>query len=45
MHEAIDCNDKHLYTRPWFAWANSLFSELVLKFISLKENFTGGTLC
>lgn len=45
MHEAIDCNDEHIYTRPWFAWANSLFSELVLKFISLKENFTGGTLC
>lgn len=29
MHEAIDCNDERNYTRPWFAWANSLFSELV----------------
>lgn len=40
MHEAIDCNDEKNYTRPWFAWANSLFSELVLKYVSLKKKKT-----
>ncbi|MDE2181934.1 MAG: glycoside hydrolase family 125 protein [Alphaproteobacteria bacterium] len=31
MHEAFDKDDASKYTRPWFAWANSLFGELVLK--------------
>jgi len=31
MHEAFDPNDPARYTRPWFAWANSLFAELILK--------------
>ncbi len=30
MHEAFDQDDPTLFTRPWFAWANSLFGELVL---------------
>jgi hypothetical protein len=29
MHEAFDQDDPARYTRPWFAWANSLFGELV----------------
>lgn len=31
VHEGIDCNDAETYTRSWFAWANSLFSYMVLK--------------
>ncbi|MEV4197875.1 glycoside hydrolase family 125 protein [Micromonospora globbae] len=30
MHEAVHADDPANFTRPWFAWANSLFSELVL---------------
>ena len=31
MHESIDVNDVSVYSRSWFAWANSLFSYFVLK--------------
>lgn len=31
MHEAFWKDDPAKFTRPWFAWANSLFGELVLK--------------
>ena len=30
MHEAFDQDDPSHYTRAWFAWANSLFGELVV---------------
>ena len=35
MHESINCNEQEKFTRKWFAWANSLFSELVLKYVDL----------
>ena len=31
MHEAFDQDDPGRFTREWFAWANTLFGELVLK--------------
>jgi meiotically up-regulated gene 157 (Mug157) protein len=31
MHEAFDQDDPKHYTRAWFAWANSLFGELIVK--------------
>ncbi len=31
MHESFDVENPHEYTRPWFAWANSIFSELVIQ--------------
>ena len=30
IHEAVDKDDDKLYSRSWFAWANSLFSYMIL---------------
>jgi uncharacterized protein len=30
LHESFDPNDPLRFTRPWFAWANSLFAQFVL---------------
>ena len=32
MHEGICVDDPKCYTRPWFSWANAVFSELVLDY-------------
>ena len=34
MHESFHPDDPARYTRPWFAWANSLYSELVIHWAS-----------
>ncbi|WP_240702817.1 glycoside hydrolase family 125 protein [Cohnella luojiensis] len=31
MHEGFDPDNPSSYTRPWFAWANSLFGELLYR--------------
>jgi len=31
MHEAFNKDDPHQFTRSWFAWANTIFGELILK--------------
>ena len=31
MHESLHVDDPATFTRPWFAWANSLFAELALR--------------
>lgn len=31
MHEGFNVNDHHDFTRKWFAWANTLFGELIIK--------------
>jgi hypothetical protein len=31
MHESFDKDDATHYTRPWFAWANAVFGELILQ--------------
>ena len=37
MHEGVFKNDPRRFTRSWFAWANSLFSEFVLHYLNVKE--------
>ena len=31
MHEAFNKDDPKKFTRSWFAWANTIFGEFVLK--------------
>lgn len=31
MHESVDVDNEHHFTRHWFAWVNSLFGELIVK--------------
>ena len=37
MHEGVFKDDPSRFTRSWFAWANSIFSEFVLHYLKLKE--------
>jgi meiotically up-regulated gene 157 (Mug157) protein len=36
MHEGIDVNDPHAYTREWFSWANMMFCELVMDYFDIR---------
>ena len=44
MHEAFDQDDPSHFTRPWFAWANSLFGELILELAAHKPALLGQVL-
>jgi meiotically up-regulated gene 157 (Mug157) protein len=33
MHEGFHADDPAQFTRPWFAWANAMFSEFLLAFL------------
>ena len=33
MHESFHKDDASNYTRPWFAWQNTLFGELIIKLV------------
>lgn len=37
MHEAFDPDRPEVFSRPWFAWANTLFAELLENL--MEENF------
>ena len=44
MHESFDKDDSAKYSRSWFAWANTLFGEFIIKVHTerphlLKQNF------
>jgi meiotically up-regulated gene 157 (Mug157) protein len=36
MHESYHKNDVRNFTRPWFAWANSLFGELIVQLAATR---------
>lgn len=36
MHEGFDMNDPSKFTRSWFAWANTLFAQMVEGIVSKK---------
>jgi meiotically up-regulated gene 157 (Mug157) protein len=38
MHEAFDQDDPAKFTRPWFAWANGLFGELILQLAARRPH-------
>lgn len=45
MHESFDANDPRRFTRPWFAWANTLFGELIVTLSEKRPHLLsqGGT--
>jgi meiotically up-regulated gene 157 (Mug157) protein len=44
MHESFDQDDAAKFTRPWFAWANTLFGELILELAAERPRLLAGTL-
>jgi len=44
MHEGFHVDDPARFTRPWFAWANSLFAEFVLDCCGVRVPGAGGDL-
>jgi meiotically up-regulated gene 157 (Mug157) protein len=43
MHESFDKDDPKKFTRPWFAWANGLFGDLMLDIERRKPALLGET--
>jgi len=37
MHESFHKDDPKNFTRKWFAWANTLFGELILKLVNEEK--------
>jgi uncharacterized protein len=42
MHESFKKNDAKDFTRPWFAWANTLYGELILKLAKERPALLAG---
>ena len=41
MHESFRVDDASSFTRPWFAWANSLFASLLVKLSRERPHLIG----
>ena len=41
MHESFQSDDAASFTRPWFAWANSLFGSLIVKLSRERPHLIG----
>jgi meiotically up-regulated gene 157 (Mug157) protein len=44
MHESFHCDKAEDFTRPWFAWANTLFGELILKLAQERPSLLAASL-
>jgi meiotically up-regulated gene 157 (Mug157) protein len=44
IHESFNKDDAEKFTRPWFAWANTLFGELVVKLAAKRPAVLSATL-
>jgi meiotically up-regulated gene 157 (Mug157) protein len=44
MHESFGKDDAMKFTRPWFAWANTLFGELVVKLATERPSLLAAAL-
>lgn len=42
VHESIDVANVTDYTRSWFAWANSLFAQTILKLAQTRPHLVFG---
>jgi meiotically up-regulated gene 157 (Mug157) protein len=42
MHESFQKDDPKIFTRAWFAWANTLFGELTVRLVSERPHVFGG---
>ncbi|KAI9375647.1 hypothetical protein BJX61DRAFT_105302 [Aspergillus egyptiacus] len=42
VHESINVNNIKAYTRPWFAWANSVFAQTILKIAAERPHLIFG---
>jgi hypothetical protein len=42
MHESFDPDDPSRFTRPWFAWCNSMFGELIGQLADTKPGLLAG---
>jgi len=43
MHESFDPDDPAKFTRKWFAWANTLFGELIVKIVAERPKLLDRT--
>jgi meiotically up-regulated gene 157 (Mug157) protein len=41
MHESFNAEDPARFTRPWFAWANTLFGELIVTLFRQRPHLLG----
>jgi len=44
LHESFHVDDPADFTRPWFAWANTLFGELIIKLLAERPHLVEGPL-
>lgn len=44
IHETFDQDDARKFTRAWFAWANGLFGELIVRLANTRPALLEGTL-
>jgi meiotically up-regulated gene 157 (Mug157) protein len=42
MHESFQKDDPKIFSRPWFAWANTLFGELTMRLASERPHIFAG---